>query len=221
MEQKIKSSGHVLVICTPNYAEKSNTRRGGVGYEQQIISGRIAAGIPRRKFIPIVRAGPLTSEKGGAIPTHFDGIYALDMRKGISAKSLESLLRTIFNRPRIPSPAHVKSIRLPDLETDGWYLRSGVLSHQLYPKTFYLPPEGARRSVRPGNYVKLNFEILERDGEVSGERMWVKVTGNEGPYFKGTLANAPISDQKSRNKLKFGSQVVFLPEHVIDIDPHP
>jgi TIR domain len=59
MESKIKSSGHVLVICTPAYAKRANKRLGGVGYEQQIISGRIAAGIPRRKFIPIVRAGEI------------------------------------------------------------------------------------------------------------------------------------------------------------------
>jgi hypothetical protein len=48
MERKIATSGHVLVVCTPQYARKANTRRGGVGYEQQIISGRIAAGIQRR-----------------------------------------------------------------------------------------------------------------------------------------------------------------------------
>ena len=44
MERKIATSGHVLVVCTPQYARKANTRRGGVGYEQQIISGRIEPG---------------------------------------------------------------------------------------------------------------------------------------------------------------------------------
>ena len=140
------------------------------------------------------------------------------MRKGATAKSFEHLLRAVFNTPRLP---RAKTIRLPDLEIEGYCLRSGVVSHQLYPKTFYLPPESARRSARRGNYVKLNFEIRERDGGLFGERMWVKITGNEGPYYKGTLANAPISDQRPRNRLKFGSEVTFLPEHVIDIDPHP
>src|SRR4051812_36864813 len=80
MESKIKSSGHVLVICTPQYARRSNKRVGGVGYEQQIISGRIAAGIPRRKLIPIVRAGEIALGPKCAIPDHFVGSYALDMR---------------------------------------------------------------------------------------------------------------------------------------------
>jgi len=39
MERKIAASGHVLVICTPQYARRANARLGGVGYEQQIISG--------------------------------------------------------------------------------------------------------------------------------------------------------------------------------------
>lgn|SRR5438552_11894718 len=71
MESKIKSSGHVVVVCTPQYARRSNKRVGGVGYEQQIISGRIAAGISRRKFIPIVRAGEIDLGPKCAIPRSF------------------------------------------------------------------------------------------------------------------------------------------------------
>ncbi|QHO73082.1 hypothetical protein ACH79_10955 [Bradyrhizobium sp. CCBAU 051011] len=48
MESKIRSSGHVVVVCTPAYARKSNARQGGVGFEQQIISADRLAGIPRR-----------------------------------------------------------------------------------------------------------------------------------------------------------------------------
>jgi hypothetical protein len=55
METQTTRCDHVLIVCTPTYASKSIDRTGGVGYEQQIISGQIAAGIERRKLIPIVR----------------------------------------------------------------------------------------------------------------------------------------------------------------------
>src|ERR1700730_2161631 len=59
MEREIRRAGHVLVVCTPNYARRSDRRRGGVGYEQQIISARIAEGISRKKFIPVLRTGTI------------------------------------------------------------------------------------------------------------------------------------------------------------------
>jgi len=39
MEQSIANSDYVLIICTPTYKKKSDTRNGGVGYEGHIISG--------------------------------------------------------------------------------------------------------------------------------------------------------------------------------------
>src|SRR5436309_339431 len=103
MESKIRSSGHVLVICTPQYAKRANKPVGGVGYEQQIISGRIAAGIARRKFIPIVRAGEIGLGPKCAIPDHFIGSFALDMRvKRLSTSVFEDLLRAIFNKKKLP-----------------------------------------------------------------------------------------------------------------------
>ena len=106
MEEKIRSSGHVIVICTPSYAKRSNRRIGGVGYEQQIISGRIAAGIPRRKFIPIIRNGEIDPGPRCAVPEHFIGSYILEMRgKRLNTGKLEELLRAIFGKKRIPKPS--------------------------------------------------------------------------------------------------------------------
>ena len=220
MEEKIKSSGHVLVICTPPYARKANKRVGGVGYEQQIISGRIAAGISRRKFIPIVRAGEIALGPRCAIPDHFIGIYALDMRgKRLRASVFEDLLRTIFNTKRLihtsPTWMNAGLIRLPSLRLDGWQLLSGVESHRRAPKTFQIPSERQRTKLKTGDIAKLIFDIKEPDG-VFGERMWVAVTGTSGPYYLGDLRNQPFAAQTN---LKWGSQIVFLPEHVIDIVP--
>jgi hypothetical protein len=45
------------VVCTPEYAEKANKRRGGVGYEAMIITGELAEDIQQTKFIPVLRLG--------------------------------------------------------------------------------------------------------------------------------------------------------------------
>src|SRR5271169_7139759 len=43
MESEVQSCDFVLVICTKDYCRKSIKRSGGVGYEQQIITGHIVA----------------------------------------------------------------------------------------------------------------------------------------------------------------------------------
>lgn len=245
MEQKIAESDHVIVVCTPDYAKKSNTRRGGVGYEQQIISAGIATGIPRRKFIPVVRTGERRPGDNCAIPTHFGGVLAIDMRTPTACRSnFEALIRAVYNKPKHMPPALGRrrklakraarariakrgamrraqpALRLARLAEDGWQLDSGVLRNELYPKTFWIPPEERRRSIKGGDFVKLPFEISVPDqdqfGPTAHERMWVKVEGEDAPYFVGKLMNQPVCSDVQK-ALKRGSQVVFLPENIIDI----
>jgi TIR domain len=220
MESKIRSSGHVIVVCTPAYARKSNRRRGGVGYEQQIISASMLAGIPKRKIIPILRAGDYQVGRNCAIPTHLAGIFTVDIRsKRLTSSRVEELLRAIFNTPprQHRSRRSTALLRLPDMKHDGWALRSGVRANKKYPKTFHIPNERQRSSLKVKDLAKLGFDIEDTyDGETYGERMWVKVTGKVGPYYVGDLSNVPVSRHRY---LKWGSSIVFLPEHVIDIVP--
>jgi hypothetical protein len=220
MEQKIRSSGHVLVICTPEYARRSNRRLGGVGYEQQIISARIAAGIPRHKFIPIVRTGDFGVSPSSAMPNHLAGCYAIDMReKGLSQKKFDELLGAISNVPRPTKrtrPKRRSLIRFPTLKDDGWKLTSGVLMNRKYPKTFHIPSERKRKGTGIGDLVKLIFETVDLDGTRSGERMWVDVTGTYDRFLVGNLSNSPVTDNKN---LYFGAPLIFRPEHIIDFIP--
>ena len=57
MEQSVTRAEFVLVICTPAYAERSEERSGGVGYESNIITSRIAEKAGKQKFIPVLRSG--------------------------------------------------------------------------------------------------------------------------------------------------------------------
>ncbi len=105
MEKAISNSEKVLVILSPNYKEKSEERKGGVGYEQQIISGEIMSGIERKKFIPILRSGEYEKGPDCAIPSHFMGISTLDFRReDMDTDSLDTLLRTIYEDPKLVKP---------------------------------------------------------------------------------------------------------------------
>ncbi len=105
MEQEVEQGDFVIVVCTPAYAQKSNNRRGGVGYEQQIVSAHLMAGTARSKFIPILRSGDYKPGPDCAIPTHFLGIAWIDFRDDAAFdKSLEDLIRVIFSKPRFAPP---------------------------------------------------------------------------------------------------------------------
>ena len=237
MEREIVECDHVIIVCTPNYYEKSLSRKGGVGYEQQIISGHIAAGVNREKFIPVVRDGEFEPGDGCSIPPHFAGIFAIDMRAEDSIEgSIELLLRTIFEEPLHAIPEigerpkwgeHKEEgfaeLRLATIDLDGYELLSGLAQHHRTPETFYMPTELERQTLEKGDVVKLIFNIEitpdpddPDDDGTFGERMWVIVTGRVGPYYIGTLNNVPVTAGEQDN-LFLDDEVIFLPEHVIDI----
>jgi len=237
MEKEVHECDFILIVCTEIYCKKSTSRSGGVGYEQQIISGQLVSGTPREKFIPIVRNGEFTAGDNCSIPPHFLGIYAIDMRnENEFDSSVEILLRAVYKeplhkapelgeKPNFSSSGHAEGrdfeeLRLTTLDLDGWHLLSGLAQHHRTPETFYMPLEEDRRSLVAGDDVKLPFEISVPDdpeyGDVSAERMWVTVTGKSGPYYTGTLNNEPACSDEQEH-LKYGDEVIFLPEHVIQI----
>ena len=235
MEAEVQGCEFILVICTIDYARKSLARAGGVGYEQQIITGNIVAGRPRDQFIPIVRDGDFSPGPNCSIPAQFLGIYAVDMRDGSDLdEANEQLLRALYRQPLLTPPAlgvrpnfdthtpeaeEQEEIRLAVLDIDGYHLSSGVASHHRWPETFEIPDESERRDLVDGDVVKLVFEIQIPDpesGNTFGERMWVIVRGRSGPYYIGELNNVPACSDK-QDHLQAGDRVVFLPEHVISI----
>ncbi len=241
METSIESAEFILVICTPRYAVKSNARQGGVGYEQQIVSSHIAQGLKTKRFVPVLRRGSLKPGVDCAVPTHLSGLNAVDFRRADRfSEEMESLVRAIFAQPRyrppelgqalkavISGPKRKRrpkstAVRLPDGELDGYSLRSGVASAELYPKTFSIPSEVRRARLAKGDLVKLIFvypdDVAEEFDGMSGERMWVKITGNRGHYLIGKLLNQPLGQDGRGWPLTYGDRVLFLPEHVIDIE---
>ena len=93
-------------------------------------------------------------------------------------------------------------------------LEDGEESHRNAPETFEIPARSAREDLRPGQIVKLMFNIA-LDGEPTVERMWVIVEARDGDAYIGALDNQPSTTDKMRP----GMKVRFEPKHVINIHP--
>src|SRR5260370_24888633 len=80
MEQSIRDSNYVLLICTPTFAKKANRGLGGVGYEKNIVSGEI---FTKRsidtKFVPIIRMGAPES----SLPSYLQSKVFVDFRESV------------------------------------------------------------------------------------------------------------------------------------------
>jgi hypothetical protein len=101
MEHGVSTSDFVLLVCTPAYAEKANSREGGVGYEATIITSQLAQQIRQNKFIPVLRRGDWTS----ALPIWIQSKVGVDMRGDpYDEKQYELLLRTV-HQAELKAPA--------------------------------------------------------------------------------------------------------------------
>ena len=99
MEESITTSDFVLIVCTPKYKEKADSRQGGVGYEGHIISGELFAKGNERKFIPIIRRG---NEKS-SMPSYLAGKYYVDLRDGSQLETqFIDLLTTLKGQHKKP-----------------------------------------------------------------------------------------------------------------------
>ena len=74
MEAGVRDLDWVLVICTDNYVRKANDRKGGVGYEVQIVTAQLVENLGVDKFIPIIR--PASGQE--KMPTFLGGRVYID-----------------------------------------------------------------------------------------------------------------------------------------------
>jgi hypothetical protein len=94
----IRESDFVLCICTPTYAQKSNSQIGGVAYERQAILTAMTA-TSYRKLIPVVRRGTVRT----ALPGWLRDIQCVDFSADpYSSGEYERLLRVLYSsRPHV------------------------------------------------------------------------------------------------------------------------
>lgn len=76
MQDNVRNSDYVLIICTCRYKQKADDKVGGVGYEDNIMSAELFRKNNERKFIPILASGTWET----ALPTWAEGKKGIDLR---------------------------------------------------------------------------------------------------------------------------------------------
>ena len=107
MEQSVNdvSMEKVLIICDRAYAEKANTREGGVGDETVIISPEIYGQVKQEKFIPIIFE--VDADNKPYCPAFIKSRIYIDLSTEDDRyeTNYETLLRNIHNKPLYRKPA--------------------------------------------------------------------------------------------------------------------
>ena len=113
MERGIRDHDFVVIICTPKYRERSDSRAGGVGYEGDIITAEMLTQRDQRKFIPVWRSGRWEE----AAPSWLVGKYHIDLsNEPYDEAAYNNLLMTLRGeRPKAPPVGKRSTIEaLPD-----------------------------------------------------------------------------------------------------------
>lgn len=117
------------------------------------------------------------------------------------------------------------TVTLATLAGQGWCLRDALEAHKANPEGFWIPEEDARQNLDRGDaaYLIFDIECVDEFGDtyVQGERIYVLVSERlDGGHYLGLLDNTPVSVDEA-HYLKFGVEIVFGPQHIIDIARPP
>jgi hypothetical protein len=144
MEREIRENDYVLIICTPNYRLKSDARKGGVGYEGDIMTAEVHSQRNHRKFIPILAQGTWED----AAPSWLKGKYYVDLRSPNSCKeNYPDLINTLLGErqiaPLLRSPLQTSSEpQTKEISQSGPLRIVGVIVDEVTEPTM----DGTRRS---------------------------------------------------------------------------
>lgn len=95
--------GKVAIICDHTYAEKANSRSGGVGTETQIISPEVYEKQDQNKFVAII--AERDAEGKPYLPIYYKSRIYIDLSDDdFYAKNFEQLLRCIYDKPLYLKP---------------------------------------------------------------------------------------------------------------------
>lgn len=93
MERSVATSDKVLIIATPEYKDRADNRKRGVGYETSLITDDLVNDQNRVKFIPIIRKGT----KETSFPRYLGSRKGLDMTDNDGyPEQLDELVRNLL-----------------------------------------------------------------------------------------------------------------------------
>lgn len=99
MERAVRENDFVILVCTPNFKAKADERKGGVGYEGNIMTGELFIKYNHRKFIPVLRHYSWEE----AAPSWLQAKRYLDLTDPRFEENFEKLVQTLHGeQPEIP-----------------------------------------------------------------------------------------------------------------------
>ena len=115
MERGVAQADYVLLVCTEYFARNANERRGGVGYEQAVVSAELLNSQPTRgRFVCVLRQGTPSS----AIPRYMQARLWVDCRdEGAYEEALQQILIHLLRRYDAQKPALASRVAVvaPDM----------------------------------------------------------------------------------------------------------
>ena len=96
MERDVRDHDFVLIVWTPKYRLRSDSREGGVGYEGDVMTAEVITDGNQRKFIPIWRKGQWED----AAPSWLAAKYRIDLSGDPYDESPLACLRNSSSSPR-------------------------------------------------------------------------------------------------------------------------
>ena len=96
METAISTCDFVLLICTREYKKRADQRVGGVGYEQDLMTGERLVAREYNKFVPVLREGDWSN----SLPKWIAGHLGVDMRSDPFAEdNFQNLIEHLLRAP--------------------------------------------------------------------------------------------------------------------------
>lgn len=106
MERAVRDNDFVLIVCTPQYKQKSDRRTGGVGYEEDVMTAEVLTERNQRKFKPLLRSGDWKE----SAPTWLKGKLYVDLRGNpYSDDEYRGLLESVLGTRPKPPPVRSRS----------------------------------------------------------------------------------------------------------------
>ena len=101
MERGVREHDFVVIVCTPKYKERSDSRAGGVGYEGDIMTAEVLQDQNHRKFIPVLRTGLWEA----VAPSWLKGKLYIDLSSDPRDRdAYQELLTTLLGQREIAPP---------------------------------------------------------------------------------------------------------------------
>jgi formylglycine-generating enzyme required for sulfatase activity len=200
MEKSVRETNFVLLVCTPNFAQKADAGVGGVGYEKAIVTGEIFAGEAREtKFVPLLREGDAKE----SLPSYLKSRLFVDFRDyAVFENRLEELLRHFYGEPLYRKPPIGSRPKFITTPPNVAPLQKSVLQQNITNSIgmeFVLIPAGSFKmgsstggdDEGPPHNVKISQSFYLQATEVT-QGQWQLVMGNNPSGFKGCGDDCPV-----------------------------